>query len=271
MYVAAAGIHTIQNVQLISKMAQLSKPQNIVLELWDERFNKNYDPIMKDPKYEVIMSHFQKILDNEEKANQLSEKSSLLEMDDLEYLIAIDFCSFRSPNCRSVLGDRLQSITKKRMKAKERLSELKTIDTPQFKSEGQDKTSTSKSQNEEISKLHDVLREDLDDSPMSSTSGAGDFDFKSVTSSILQKESKTKEEIYQEVYIDEINQELIKNINKWEGNIINLIIQKERVSAFETMWKNTFEEHYKDLDRKEKLKKIEEKHLNKAKAENSSS
>jgi hypothetical protein len=36
------------------------------------------------------------------------------------------------------------------------------------------------------------------------------------------------------------------------------------------LWKNTFEEHYKDIERKQKLKDIEAKHLKKAKSDSKS-
>ena len=59
--------------------------------------------------------------------------------------------------------------------------------------------------------------------------------------------------------IDEINQELLKNVNKCEGYIINMFVRQDRIKSFETLWKNTFDEHYKDLDRKNMLKEIEAK------------
>jgi hypothetical protein len=58
-----------------------------VVEVCDERFSKYYNPIMKNPKYEVLISHFHKILHDEDKVVEFSKKSDLLELKDMEYMI----------------------------------------------------------------------------------------------------------------------------------------------------------------------------------------
>lgn len=47
-----------------------------------------------------------------------------------------------------------------------------------------------------------------------------------------------------------------------------LLWNKERIPAFEKLWKDSFEEFYLDVDRKEKLEKIRKKRL-KLRSENS--
>lgn len=187
------------------------------------------------------MEKFYKILDNEDKVKTLSQKSDLIELKELEYLVAIDICSFRLPQCRSVLGDRSWSITQKRLRAKMRLSEVLDFDdTVPEHIQG------------DSSKIGEVATQEDDD-----------FDFSKVKTDAIKKDKKTKEQIHQEVFIEEINQELIKNINKCEGCVVNVLMKNERISSFEKLWMHTFEEHYKDIERKEKLKEITEKHTKK--------
>ena len=234
---------------MIADFIKDSKPQNVVVELCDERFNTFFNDVMKHPKYEMLIDKFYQILHNEEKAKLLSEKSNLIDIKGLEYLIAIDFWSYRMLRWRSVLGDRNWSITTKRMKAKNRLSSL--IENSDSEAKSESHTKESQSEIDQINKY------------MSKTSGEEDedsFDFNKVRSNTFSHEKKTHEQIFQEIFIDEINEELLKNINKWEGNIVDVVMNKERVPSFERLWKNTFEEHYRDMERKDKLKEIEDKH-----------
>lgn len=202
---------------------------------------------MKHPKYEHIINKFYKIINNEEKILKLTEKSDLLELKEMEFLIGIDICSFRIPNCRSVLGDRDWTITQKRMKAKLRLSDLLQVDEEQYSKE-------KSTEMNDIKKILTATEEDEEED---------NFDFAKVKQSSITKEKKSDDQIYQEVFIDEINAEMIKNINKCEGTIINVLLKEERLSSFEKLWENTFEDHYKDLDRKRKLEEIKEKRLKK--------
>ena len=60
-----------------------------MVELCDERFDSQYNKLMKHPKYELIMSHFQKILDDDDKVLDFSKKSKMIDMQNLEYLIGM--------------------------------------------------------------------------------------------------------------------------------------------------------------------------------------
>jgi hypothetical protein len=52
---------------------------------------------MKHPRFDAIMDKFYGVLDDEEKFRKLGEKSDLIELKEMEYLIGIDICSFRIP------------------------------------------------------------------------------------------------------------------------------------------------------------------------------
>ena len=48
---------------------------------------------------------------------------------------------------------------------------------------------------------------------------------------------KTEYDIYDEVFIDEINQELLKNISKCEGQLVVVLVRQERLKKFADLWK----------------------------------
>jgi len=108
-------------------------------------------------------------------------------------------------------------------------------------------------ENLEIDKLRKSLDSDENE----------DFDFNVIKSRSLESDKKTDKQLYKEIFIDEINHTLLNNINKCEGPIVDVLMNSERVSSFEELWKNTFEEHYRDISRKEKLSEIKAKHLKK--------
>ena len=236
---------------MIADFIKDSRPQNVVVELCDERFNAYFNDVMKHPKYEMLIGKFYQILHDEEKAKTLSEKSNLIDLKGMEYLIAIDFWSYRMLRWRSVLGDRNWTITTKRMKAKSRLSSL--IENSESDLMSMSQIDKDKNEINQIKNYMEKTSNDEEDT----------FDFNKIKSDTLTTERKTHEQIYQEIFIDEINQELLKNINKCEGKIVDVLVNKERVSSFEKLWKNTYEEHYRDMERKDKLKEIEEKHVKK--------
>jgi hypothetical protein len=198
VYVIGVGTkENLENIRLVKNFVTESKPENLVVELWDERFNSRYNDVMKHPKYEPIMEKFYKIIEDEERVKKLSDRSDLIELFEMEYLIGIDIWSFRLPKCRSVLGDRKFSITQKRMKAKERLSDLlgNEMQNVFFKKQGS---------KDEIDNIKLVLEQSEDDEE------EDNFNFSKVKSEVIQSDKKTKDQIYQEVFIDEINQELLK-------------------------------------------------------------
>lgn len=225
VYILGVGdSEDIENIKFVSNFLRDCNPNNVVVELCEERFNSHYNEIMKHPKYEAIMEKFYQVLNDDEKITKLSEKSNLIELKEMEYLIGIDVCSYRLAQCRSVLGDRSYSITKKRMKAKTRLSDILGDEESQQNLLQIASVETSDSlPEEEIKQVDQVIEE---------TSSQEEFDFSKIRDDVVAKEKKTYEQIYDEVVIDEVNQELLKNVSKCEGNVVNVIVKKERISSF---------------------------------------
>lgn len=91
----------------------------------------------------------------------------------------------------------------KRMKAKNRLASL--IESTDSDIQTDSKDSKSKS---EIDQIKDYMKKTSGDDEEDT------FDFNKVRSDALNQEKKSHEQIFQEIFIDEINQELLKNINK---------------------------------------------------------
>ena len=55
---------------------------------------------------------------------------------------------------------------------------------------------------------------------------------------VAKREAQKSEfDLYNEVFIDEVNTELLKNIQKCEGEIIVLLVRQERMKKFADLWK----------------------------------
>ena len=67
---------------------------------------------------------------------------------------------------------------------------------------------------------------------------------KKMTESEKREAQKTEYDIYQEVFIDEVNQELLKNIQKCEGSIIVLLLRQERLKRFADVWQQANLDYY---------------------------
>ena len=69
--------------------------------------------------------------------------------------------------------------------------------------------------------------------PRSATEGSLDL-----VSEVAMKEAiKTPDQIYDEVVIDEINEELLKSAQKSDGDVIVMLMRQERLKSFEQLWK----------------------------------
>ena len=60
----------------------------------------------------------------------------------------------------------------------------------------------------------------------------------------IQEAAKTEDDIYQEVFIDEVNQELLKNILKQEGEVIVVLMRQERLKKFSDVWRQANLDYY---------------------------
>ena len=57
---------------------------------------------------------------------------------------------------------------------------------------------------------------------------------------MASKEAKrTQSDIYNEVVIDEVNQKLLKSVQKADGEVIVLLLRQERLKSFADLWRAT--------------------------------
>ena len=66
-------------------------------------------------------------------------------------------------------------------------------------------------------------------------------------------------DIYEEVVFDEVNQEIIKNLQKAEGEVIVLLLRQERLKSFEKTWKLANMDFYQTQKNKELSEKLKNK------------
>ena len=67
-----------------------------------------------------------------------------------------------------------------------------------------------------------------------------------------EKESaKTENDIYEEVFIDEVNQQLLSNVLKQEGEIIVVLLRQERLKKFSDVWRHANLDYYNTQTQKD--------------------
>lgn len=55
---------------------------------------------------------------------------------------------------------------------------------------------------------------------------------------VAQREAlKTENDVYEEVFIDEVNQEILKNVIKQDGEVIVVLMRQERLKKFAEVWR----------------------------------
>ena len=68
---------------------------------------------------------------------------------------------------------------------------------------------------------------------------------------MASKEAKrTQADIYNEVVIDEVNQKLLKSVQKADGEIIVLLLRQERLNSFADLWRKTNMDFYQTQENK---------------------
>ena len=75
-----------------------------------------------------------------------------------------------------------------------------------------------------------------------------------------QKASRSVTDIYQEVVFDEINDELMKKVQKSEGDIVVLLMRQERMKSFEKLWVTTNMDFYQTKQNKALTERIRVNH-----------
>jgi len=61
---------------------------------------------------------------------------------------------------------------------------------------------------------------------------------------------RSLDDIYQEVVMDEVNDELMKSIQKAEGEIIVVLLRQERLKSFEKLWMDANMDFYQTQQNK---------------------
>ena len=112
----------IHNVKLIRDVVRDLRPDSVVLEMCDDRYNRWLSDVVNHPNYDRTIQEIHTALDK--KPEKLSEMAGIeIEDSSLEYLIGLDYCSYRLP-CKMVLGDRSYQLTRKRFESKKSMLEV---------------------------------------------------------------------------------------------------------------------------------------------------
>lgn len=98
------------------------RPTSVVVEMCDDRYQRWLGDVVSHPNYDATVSQIHKLLDKEP---ALLRKFDEIDLEDsnMEYLIGLDYCSFRLP-CKMILGDRSYFTTKKRYEGKVKMLDV---------------------------------------------------------------------------------------------------------------------------------------------------
>jgi hypothetical protein len=173
-------------------------------------------------------------------------------------LVAFDTCSYRTP-CKAIMGDRDFSITQKRFQAKTKLLDLYKQQAVQKSSKSSPKTAQNVDVKDTIfevsetkipesvsTKLRDALKvsqEEEQKSLVASFLPLGQIN-DSISEKAKKESTKTQHDIYQEVFIDEINQELLNSTLKADGEVIVVLMRSDRLKSFADMWRDANLDYY---------------------------
>lgn len=104
------------NIKLIRDVMKDLRPESLVVEMCDQRYERWLAEVIAHPNYDSTISTVHKIMDK--KPEKLKEYQDIDILDSsMEYLIGIDYCSYRMP-CKTIMGDRGYKISKKRYESK---------------------------------------------------------------------------------------------------------------------------------------------------------
>ena len=193
----------------------------------------------------------------------------------MEYLVAIDICSYRIP-CKTILGDRSYKITKKRYEGKKQMLDVykealelrksqpsklestiskgtaSTIFDLDASAQGSESTSVRgpslglESSVEQLKKAIKKVKEEKKgvDDPQNAK-------LLQQLDDLASKESQRKlSDIYSEVVIDEINDELMKKVQEADGQTVVMLMRQERIQSFEKLWRDTNVDFYQTQENK---------------------
>lgn len=106
----------INNIKLIKDCMMKMRPDSLVVEMCDDRYERWLADVVAHPNYLATISDIHQILNKEPEKLKAYDQVDV-EDSNMEYLVGIDICSYRIP-CKTILGDRSYKITKKRYEGK---------------------------------------------------------------------------------------------------------------------------------------------------------
>mmetsp|Transcript_34986 Transcript_34986/g.26113 ORF Transcript_34986/g.26113 Transcript_34986/m.26113 type:complete len:266 (+) Transcript_34986:252-1049(+) len=250
------------NIKLIRDAVKDFKPENVILELCQERYDSWYYNILSHPNYDRTINDIHKILDKEEAEMELLRYGGLdVTEGNIEYLVGMDVCSYRLP-CKTVFGDRNFSITKKRFNSKLAMLQVyrDLLQTKAGSGGARPKSSgsifdfeegSSLEKDEQLSRLKKLIRDSNEES------AEGSKIKEHLQEQAMREANKGEEDVRREVFIDEVNEELLKSAQKCKGTIVVMLMRKERLKDFEKLWRAANLDFYSTQEhrRKESLKK----------------
>ena len=115
-----------KNSKLIRDLIKDVKPESVVLEMCQDRYEHWFYDAISHPNYDRTLSEVHKILDSDSPGDLLSYKGLDVSKASahLEYLVGLDVCSYRMMPCKTIFGDRSIKITNKRYKSKVKMLEV---------------------------------------------------------------------------------------------------------------------------------------------------
>lgn len=103
-----------KNAAMIRDFLREMGPEQLVLEMCEERYEDEMQDIIGHPNYDRTMSQVHKLLSQKKPKRMLRfENQIAVNQGNFEFLVGLDTCSYRL-TCRTVLGDRNFSTTQKR-------------------------------------------------------------------------------------------------------------------------------------------------------------
>ena len=195
----------------------------------DERYDDQLTDVITHPKYYTTLQQVHRILESDNPDRLLKYDQISLNSGNFELLVGLYTCTYRNP-CKTTLGDRYFSITQKRFQAKSKL--LSVYKEQVANQQNHAKTKKAAKPGESIFDVQtqehkgdaDVLLSAIKNSSTSQSEKVG---IESHTESLLKSSAseaiseaakresqKSEKDIYNDVFIDEINQELLNSVMK---------------------------------------------------------
>ena len=96
---------------MIKSLVKDVKPEVVLLELCDDRYDDWFNELAQHPNYDKYMTELQDLVDKKKIEKLMDYKRLQLDNSNFEYLIGMDYCSYRTMPCKTILGDRSLIIT----------------------------------------------------------------------------------------------------------------------------------------------------------------